>query len=271
MASLNPPETFCDDATLLLGLEQEQEELMQFVPPEMLAGLPPEMVQLLRCQVGKAREDILKTVAQDRSQLKKSPPPQRHLDKTDQDTANVEEDAKQQVAVSQNCLDEILHMVEDLDEDSSRYIYEQLQAIFTDLAEEEKVEKLEILREELLLLQLEQRRLMPSLPAELLSSVPAELARQLQKDMEEAFRMMAETNLGDTNNIHMEEDVKNVEEDMQDSSNFIGEVDNNSLIPSLPEDLLRSLPAEMVEDLRRNYEASVREMVRQEVDKMEPV
>ena len=271
MASLNPPETFSDDATMLLRLEQEQEELIQFVPPEMLAGLPPEMIQLLRCQVGKAREDILKTVAEDRSHPRETPPPQRHLDNTDQETANVDEGVKQQVPVSQDCLDDILHMVDDLDEDSSRYIYEQLQAIFTDLAEEEKVEKLEILREELLLLQLEQRQLMPSLPAELLSSVPAELAGQLQKDMEEAFRMMAETSLGDANKIHVEEDVKTVEEDTQHGSNFIKEVDNNYLIPSLPEELLRSLPVEMVEDLRRNYEASVREMVRQEVDKMEPV
>ena len=220
MASLNPPET-CDDATLLLRLEQEQEELIQFVPPEMLAGLPPEMIQLLRCQVGKAREDILKTVAEDRSHPRETPPPQRHLDNTNQETANVDEGVKQQVPVSQDCLDDILHMVDDLDEDSSRYIYEQLQAIFTDLAEEEKVEKLEILREELLLLQLEQRQLMPSLPAELLSSVPAELAGQLQKDMEEAFRMMAETSLGDANKIHVEEDVKTVEEDTQHGSNFI--------------------------------------------------
>merc|ERR1712192_108479 len=81
---------------------------------------------------------------------------------------------------------------------SSKYIYEQLQIIFNEIAEEEKETKLANLKEELLSLQVEQNELMPKVPTEIASSLPKDVAKQLEDAMKDAYKKLAEKEIDDT-------------------------------------------------------------------------
>merc|ERR1711990_132873 len=132
-------------------LEKEREALCKFVPADILQGLPAEFAELLQSEVGKAREKLLKE--------EETPKEEKKEEETSQE--------KPEVPEPNNDLNEILGMVDGLDEGSSKYIYEQLQIIFNEIAEEEKETRLATLKEELLNLQVEQNELMPKVPTEI--------------------------------------------------------------------------------------------------------
>merc|ERR1712203_998885 len=105
---------------------------------------------------------------------------------------------KPEVPEPNNDLNEILSMVDGLDEGSSKYIYEQLQIIFNEIAEEEKETRLATLKEELLNLQVKQNELMPKVPTEITSSLPEDMAKQLEEAMRDAYQKLAEKETGES-------------------------------------------------------------------------
>merc|ERR1712226_1312841 len=140
-------------------------------PEELLAGLPPEFADMLKGEVGKAREILIKKedVKEEKRDKWQNP------DKLD----------------SPSDLNEILGMVDGLDESTSKYIFEQLQHIFKEIEEEKKEESLKSLKDELLQMQIEQNQLIPEPPTELLKSLPEDIAQQMKDAMKSAYREMA--------------------------------------------------------------------------------
>merc|ERR1712226_36851 len=235
------------------NLRREQEALCQYVPEELLAGLPPEFADMLKGEVGKACEILIKKEDVKEEKRDKSQNP----DKLD----------------SPSDLNEILGMVDGLDESTSKYIFEQLQHIFKEIEEEKKEESLKSFKDELLQMQIEQNQLIPEPPTELLKSLPEDIAQQMKDAMKSAYREMAHRDSKDqfTETSHqagLQETTTSVKEDIattRSESQVISEEVNP--IPSLPEELLKNLPPEMVEALKTNFESSMRDIARQEVEK----
>merc|ERR1711899_634585 len=279
-------------------LEKEREALCRFVPEEILQGLPPEFAELLKTEVGKARENLLTE------------------DPTKGEDVKTKEEVKEEqveVPAPNNDLNEILGMVDGLDEASSKYIYEQLQTIFKEIEEEDREKKLANLKGELLNLQEEQNKLMPQLPDEISSNVPEEMARHLEDAMKDAYQKLAEreaenTQISKTTTEHMsvvngnqkpvvsdnqkQEEVKEMvteflnedpanseTNDIRDKHNEVKDMITEFLessdeeiedaVPALPEELLRNLPPEMAESLKHNYGQSMRDIARKEIQKID--
>merc|ERR1712212_272106 len=76
------------------------------------------------------------------------------------------------------------------DEKTSKVVYENLQIIMEDINEENKEEKVKKLKEELISLQMEQTKLMPSLPKELLENLPEEISFSLNSQIKDALLTM---------------------------------------------------------------------------------
>merc|ERR1712203_375989 len=269
--------------------EKEREALCRFVPEEILQGLPPEFAELLKTEVGRARENLLTEDPTQGGDMKRK--------------EEVKEE-QEEVPAPNNDLNEILGMVDGLDEASSKYIYEQLQTIFKEIEEEDRETKLANLKEELLNLQEEQNKLMPQLPDEITSNVPEDMARQLEDAMKDAYQKLAEreaenTQISKTTTEHItvmngnqkQEEVKemvteflnedpanserNGNRDKHDEvkdmiTEFLESSDEETedAVPALPEDLLRNLPPEMAESLKQNYGQSMRDIARKEVQKI---
>ena len=85
---------------------------------------------------------------------------------------------------------EITDMVEQLDEETSKTIYNELHLILEEIEDSTKISQLEKLKQELIALQLEQSRLIPGLPEELASALPPELKSELCLQLKEAYLNM---------------------------------------------------------------------------------
>merc|ERR1712012_661374 len=271
-------------------LEKEREALCRFVPAEILQGLPPEFAELLKTEVGKARENLL------------TEDPTKGEDGKTKEAVTEEQS---EVPVPNNDLNEILGMVDGLDEASSKYIYEQLQTIFKEIEEEDRETKLANLKGELLNLLEEQDKLMPRLPDEISSNVPEEMARQMEEAMKDAYQKLAEREAEKrqiskttTEQVTVVSDNQKQEEVKEMVTEFLNEDPANSetndnrdkhdevkdmiteflessdeetedAVPALPEELLRNLPPEMAESLKRNYGQSMRDIARKEIQKID--
>ena len=85
---------------------------------------------------------------------------------------------------------EITDMVEQLDEETSKTIYNELHLILEEIEDSTKISHLEKLKQELIALQLEQSRLIPGLPEDLASALPPELKSELCLQLKEAYLNM---------------------------------------------------------------------------------
>merc|ERR1711872_568270 len=116
------------------------------------------------------------------------------------------------------------------------------------LEEELKSNKIKDLKEELIQLQMEQTKIMPELPKDLLASLPTELSDELQKSMKEAYLKMATEKMDET--ILQSETLESqnkFEESKEKINSHITKshqisTSNELLTTSIPEELLTSLP-----------------------------
>merc|ERR1712106_1004070 len=151
----------------ILALKEENRELQSHIPEEILSNLPSEFREMLQAEVVKARQTMV----------------EEELEKP-----KTEEKENESPEVSKNTteVEEILDLVKDLDEDTSKFIYEQLQTILVEIDQELKQQKMKDLREELIQLQIQQNKIMPGLPDDIISSLPKVLSDELQKSMKDA-------------------------------------------------------------------------------------
>merc|ERR1711976_595911 len=88
-------------------------------------------------------------------------------------------------------IEELMEIVDSLDEETSKYVLDELQNVLTEIDEDIKAQKIASLREELIKLQMEQTNLMPSLPAEIVSHLPPEILQGIEGAMKNAYIEMA--------------------------------------------------------------------------------
>ena len=177
-------------------------------------------------------------------------------------------------------IEEILTMVDDLDEDSSKFIYEQLQLILVEIDNDLKQKELDELKEKLLTLQIEQTELIPSLPKELTASLPPEFAEKLTKDMKEAYLHMADQNINQevevkemSPDIEKEEPItieKDIIPQIQHSVNDeLSELEeeNRELQSFIPEEVMKNLPQEVRDVLKQQVMSARKDIIEKEISR----
>merc|ERR1712106_517312 len=227
----------------ILALKEENRELQSHIPEEILSNLPPEFREMLQAEVVKARQTML----------------EEELEKP-----KTEEKENESPEVNKNTteVEEILDLVKDLDEDTSKFIYEQLQTILVEIDQELKQQKMKDLREELTQLQIQQNKIMPGLPDDLISSLPKELSDELQKSMKDAYLKMASTNVNENDKEseieHNVTEVLNNDGKDLDNKPTVTITSDEVIMSSIPEDLLANLPPEMANALKLNFASSIK-------------
>merc|ERR1712142_379641 len=231
--------------TDILELEEENRKLQSHVPEDILANLPPDFREMLQTEVTKARQALLE------EELEKHKKENINPECSGQDTTSTE-------------IEEILDLVKDLDEETSKYIYEQLQIILVEIDQESKSNKIKDLKEELIHLQMEQTKIMPELPKDLLASLPTELSDEIQKSMKEAYLKMATEKMDETF-LQSEalESQNKFEESKEKINSHISKshqisTSNELLTTSIPEELLTSLPPDVAEALKINFAENIK-------------
>merc|ERR1712037_1030609 len=88
------------------------------------------------------------------------------------------------------------------------------------------------------------------------------------KDMITEFLNEDPTNTADNNDRNKHDEVKDMINEFLESSDEETDMKDNPL-PGLPEELLRNLPPEMADSLKKNYDQSMRDIATKEVQKSE--
>merc|ERR1712142_200717 len=231
--------------TDILELEEENRKLQSHVPEDILANLPPDFREMLQTEVTKARQALLE------EELEKHKKENINPECSGQDTTSTE-------------IEEILDLVKDLDEETSKYIYEQLQIILVEIDQESKSNKIKDLKEELIHSQMEQTKIMPELPKDLLASLPTELSDEIQKSMKEAYLKMATEKMDETilqsealeSQNKFEESKEKINSHITKSHQI--STSNELLTTSIPEELLTSLPPDVAEALKINFAENIK-------------
>merc|ERR1711915_909293 len=210
-------------------LEQENESLLYEVPEELLTNLSKEIGQMLKSKAAIARKNILKGELGKSSYTDSRAMPSEKKNKTE--------------------IEDILNLVKDLDEESSKFIYEQLQTILSEIDQEQKQKQILQLKEELIELQMEQTKIMPQLPPELIASSPEHLKDNIQNSVKDAFLQMASEK--DDKNNKTENKIRQPEKEIDSKTDSDFEVmGSDFLMKSIPDELLANLLPEAANTLK---------------------
>ena len=272
----------------IIHLEEENKTLKAFVPDDIIDNLPAELQSILVQEISVAREHIVEKDLQKDNDTNVTP---INMSVQTQDIARVNIDEPRKDIKSTD-LEDLLKIVSTLDEDASKFVYEELQAVLKEVDNDLKQQKINSLKEDLIKLQIEQTKLMPSIPAEVSNNLPQEIADNLNSTMKTAILNIAsksdeinskieinDKTAKNTNVTPTEEliDKKTKVEDMIDE--FL-ESDNEEeleealnplevhrpetiIASSIPEELLQTIPPEMAEILKANFESSVMQLSNQ--------
>ena len=249
----------------LVNLMREQEELAKLIPKEILQNLPKELSLALQAEISEQRLKIV----QDATEKGKSS--EKKMENSPK--ISTEQSAKdKEVGV----IGEIIELVGDLDELSSKFVYEQLTLILKEVDEDAKHEKLAEMREELVQLQMEQSKLMPTIPEELKASLPPELAHILNKEMKTAYLSIAENeSMTSAEKGKKTVDVKSIDVDnsLESSTDMADLIDiqleQNMLLQNIPQELLENLSPELKESLQIGVSEGIKEVVNEELKPLE--
>ena len=267
-------------------LENENQQLKAFIPNDILDNLPSDLQQSLLQEVYQARDNIVKIdlieTKEERKQFENEDTPSKEDNRhelspvKDQSTSNIEE---------------LMQMVSSLDEETSKYVLEELQNVLTEIDEDIKAQKISSLREDLIKIQIEQNKLMPSLPAEISSNLPPEILQGIEGAMKNAYLEMAKEDLKDGKEREdskkeeveqmITEFVENTDEqtgerqkdkrsEVEDMITEFLESDQEEdelqqpvplpIIPSIPEELLNTIPPEMASMLQASFNSTMAQL-----------
>ncbi|XP_023348442.1 uncharacterized protein LOC111717154 isoform X2 [Eurytemora carolleeae] len=243
-----------DQNETLMQLLDERANLSQFLPTSLLANLPEEMAEALRTEVSSQRIKMLSDLCDD---SKEEIPA----------ISNIPDEER-------NIVKEINELVDTLDEDAAKHVYEEIQMILKEIDDFTQNEKLENLKESLIQMQMEQTRLLPSLPKELISSLPSDLVKVIETGLKDSLLNLShqqETIVrieDDKETSQLEnEELKNSSESKMNSGEDLMEelidlqLEQKDLIHNLPKDLLENLPEEFKKELIMGIEKSVQQIV----------
>ena len=288
-----------DEDTIKI-LKDENQHLKAFIPDDILDNLPSELQQSLLQEVYQARDNIVKADLKDNKTERKETEKEIETEKkfetekeieTSVDSLSEEVNQNQSSGIksSTSDIEELMGMVDSLDEETSKHVLEELQKVLTEIDEDIKAQKIASMREDLIKLQIEQSKLMPSLPAEIVSNLPPEILQGIEGAMKDAFLEMAK----DTNESK-EKDEPKIKEIITEGSGSskerelakekekdkISEVESMitefmesdeedelpqnpaplAMIPSIPEELLNTIPPEMAAMLQASFDNTIAQL-----------
>lgn len=228
-------------------LEEENQRLKAFVPDDIINNLPSDLQNILLQEISGARELMVKEDLHDL----------HNQDSTIHGIQNPVFDepvTEKEEGVPVTDLEHLLNIVSTLDEDTSKFVYGELQTVLKEVDRDIQYQKIILLKEDLIKLQIEQTGLMPVIPDDVACNLPPEIAEHLQSTMKNALLTFSSKSTEEENESQIEvnrgEAAPPVE--AQRPEHFIAS--------SIPEDLLQTLPPEMAEILKANFEFSVAQL-----------
>ena len=233
-----------DSDSDIMQLKEENQRLKAFVPDDIINNLPSDLQNILLQEISGARDLMVKE--------------DLHMqDSTIHEIQNPVFDepvTKKEEGVPVTDLEHLLNIVSTLDENTSKFVYEELQTVLKEVDCDIQQQKVNLLKEDLIKLQIEQTGLMPVIPDDVACNLPPEIAEHLQSTMKNAILTFSS---------------KSTEEE-NESQNEVSRVEAATLVEahrpehfiasSIPEDLLQTIPPEMAEILKANFEFSVAQL-----------
>ena len=278
------------EKTIIKTLENENQQLKAFIPDDILDNLPTDLQQSLLQEVYQARDSIVKKDLMDTMEERKD---LEIEEKTPVATTFAKEDNLNQSSCVTKPLtsniEELMEIVDSLDEETSKYVLDELQNVLTEIDDDIKAQKIASLREDLIKLQMEQSNLMPSLPAEILTHLPPEILQGIEGAMKDAYLEMAKedpkeeiekeeiekhevekiiTEYFDNGDEPKEEEPKDKRSEVENIITEFMESDEEEedlapkpaslpVISSIPEELLNTLPPEMAAMLQASFNSTM--------------
>merc|ERR1712045_328454 len=272
----------------IIHLEEENKTLKAFVPDDIIDNLPAELQSILVQEISVAREHIVEKDLQKDADRNVTP---INMSVETQDIAKVDIDEPRKDIKSTD-LEDLMKIVSTLDEDASKFVYEELQAVLKEVDSDLKQQKINSLKEDLIKLQIEQTKLMPSIPAEVSNNLPQEIADSLNSTMKTAILNIASKSdeinskieingkTAENTNVSPTEELIDKKTKVEDMIDEFLESDNEEeleealnplevhrpetiIASSIPEELLQTIPPEMAEILKANFESSVMQLSNQ--------
>ena len=214
-----------------------------FVPDDIINNLPSDLQNILLQEISGARELMVKEDLQD-------------LHKQDSTIHEVFDEpvTEKEEGIPVTDLEHLLNIVSTLDEDTSKFVYGELQTVLKEVDRDIQYQKIILLKEDLIKLQIEQTGLMPVIPDDVACNLPPEIAEHLQSTMKNALLTFSSKSTEDENEsqIEVSRGEASPPVEAQRPEHFIAS--------SIPEDLLQTIPPEMAEILKANFEFSVAQL-----------
>merc|ERR1712029_204692 len=188
-------------------IKEENEKLKSFIPEDILENLPSDLQSMLINEVTTAREPIIQTDLQEKSEITEEKIEEKAKDETELSTQivsrdNIEDNTNSHKSKSD--IEELLMLVNGLDEETSKFVYNELQVVLKEIDSDIKDQKIKSMKEELIKLQIEQTNLMPSIPEDIINNLPLEISENLQSALKGAYLQMATTEEVDHKKMEVE-------------------------------------------------------------------
>ena len=257
-SEVHTPEGYKETAEAL-DLTPELHEIEPGLPEDLAENLPPELAHLVQTEMAKA---YLKLSEEEKLM-------DDQIEKEIKEKAEEKTPPKQPVLpeVSTEDLEELVKLVDTLPEEKAKDIYDQIVEAMKIAGEKPSLAEK---KEELIKLQMEQNKLVPDLlPPELLETLPEELISSLRDEVRKSIPKLAEDDDDTARFTEISDDVK-VEPEMEqsevddkeenkpkvefDESLVALQMEQQKLMPDMPEDMKHSLP----EDLTQLLEGEIK-------------
>ena len=211
-------------------LREEQKRLIPSLPEELEENMPEELKQFVMGEVSAA----YKTMAEDDATSKQDQEirlsEEGQHDKTLTENVSEHKSELPQTGKNDDELEKLLHLADEMPEEMAKDIYLSIKSTMKTLKQREEEKKMK----ELIKLQMEQMKLFPNLPEDLVKNLPPEVVDAMNIEIKAKLPRLAGTTTPDI-------DDKLIELQME----------QQELMPDLPEELLQNLDPALQAQLRK--------------------
>ena len=211
-------------------LREEQKRLIPSLPEELEENMPEELKQFVMGEVSTAYKTMAEHEATSKEGHKSKTSEKGQRDETLRQDLSEHKSELPQVAKNDDELEKLLHLVDDMPEDMAKDIYLSIKSTMKTMKQREEEKKMK----ELIKLQMEQMKLFPNLPEDLVKNLPPEVVDAMNREIKAKLPRLA-----GTTTPHIDDQLIALQMEQQE------------LMPELPEELLENLDPELQAQLRR--------------------
>jgi len=159
-------------------------------------------------------------------------------------------------------------MVMELDEETSKRIYFELQSILNDINTTNKCAHLQKLKNELDALHVEQTSLIPGLPKDLVSAIPPELQIELSLQLKEAYLKLAHESCFSNKEQNDKQACERADKEIEIPEEMVDlQLQQEFLLRSIPRELMAQLEPDLANCLRAAVLDGVKQVSKEEIEK----